>query len=219
MQNIFFTKRRVVIVSFCLIAVLFLVLGINYFTSTHVLHMETKGVASFELYSATAGTTSTLVKKVTNKASSSARVDNNGAYYVSYKGMSGYADGSVAVSGSSVTIEPDYSTQHIRTLLATEKQATAAAITQRDAAITSVYAIGDGTLFSRGKYYITTLSPLNGDGDMYVLVLEKNANTWSAVISPTLIITKDTKPSGVPNDLITFVNNYRQTQAQKLISK
>lgn len=219
MRNIFITKRRVVIVSFCLIAVLFLALGINYIMSTHVLHIETKNVASFEIYKGEIGGSSTLVKKVATETTTSTRVANGSAYYISYKGSAGYANGSVTVSGSSVAIDPDYSAQHISTLLAIEKQATTAAITKSDPAIPSVYTIGGGTLFSKGKYYVTTLTPLAESGDMYVVALEKSDNTWKVVVQPTIIITKDSKPATVSTDLVVFVNNYRQAEAQKLISK
>lgn len=110
----------------------------------------------------------------------------------------------------SIAVNPDYSNEHLRSLLVGELAALHNTIKQSYPALSANYTILEGELYKKGDWYGTLLVPNAnapaGTQDTYRAVLHKESGTWKIVRYPEIILLKKNY-APVPEDVLYSVNN------------
>lgn len=107
------------------------------------------------------------------------------------------------------TLDPDYSTEYLKTLLLDEEPAIKAAILASDPQIAGLYKVNSGVLYQRGEWYGTTLSYKGTQTlsrDTLRLVAHKVKGEWVVVTNPPQISLSGSKYPTVPHAVLAAVN-------------
>jgi hypothetical protein len=107
-----------------------------------------------------------------------------------------------------VTVNPDYSSTYLQSLLTSEQDTINSIITTKYAPLMGQYTLNNGQLYEKGQWYGTTLTQ-NVDpsdvGDTYRVILEQVGGTWTIIAYPQIVLSKYTYPQ-VPFSILDSVN-------------
>lgn len=185
---------------------------ITYFTSTRTVKIAAKNITSFSLNEK--DDMGTAKKNPPSKTS--VRLKKGRAYTLSYIGRSGYDNGMTAITPTTttITINPDYSTEKSDKMLDAEISAINGVITKSGTSIDTLYTIQRGILSHFGEWYFTTLkyrgSPDDESSDTLVVGLQKKQGKWVTILPPDIIFTTAAYPDA-PRDFINAANAYQNT--------
>ncbi len=212
-------KKYIKIGIVVLLVTVFAVAGIavlNYLHSFQKLTVTYKSdeISSLDLYHAVTqnGNTRATGQLVEHVTSGQTYKLKKGLYLLRLNGE-GIATDDVPVKVGAIPVEtslnPNYSTDHLKTLLASEQADIQAAILASNPKIGSLYKINAGTLYQRGEWYGTTLSYKGTETlsrDTLRLVAHKVKGEWFVVTNPPQISLSASKYPSVPHDVLSAVN-------------
>lgn len=116
----------------------------------------------------------------------------------------------VAGEDMTISIDPDYSSSRLATLLETEQKATDQLLRQTYPDVIKDFTIQPGTLYQKGQWYATTLqqNPLPGgqQGDTYRVVLQKVDDQWQIAAGPEIVLSAQEFPD-IPQFILSNVNS------------
>lgn len=107
------------------------------------------------------------------------------------------------------TIDPDYSSSYLASLLESEVPAIDQLLETRYAKIANGYVIHPGKFYRQGQWYATIISDRRSTNedpyDEYRIVLNKQNGNWVAVTTPEISLSAVTFP-GVPHEILSDIN-------------
>jgi hypothetical protein len=116
---------------------------------------------------------------------------------------------SVGPTDTTVEVNPSFSSTYRSSLLQVELPAIKQAIRARYPTVIDSFTISDGEIFKQGQWYGTTLiqntASADEEGDVYRVVLKKEAGKWSVKTEPTLVLSAKVYPN-IPKDILSSVN-------------
>lgn len=122
------------------------------------------------------------------------------------------------VSGKdvSVVVNPNYSSNYLKSLLPVEINAINSIITKTYSAVIDNFNLKTGSLFGHGEWYGGTLTQktqyASDQGDVYRVLLKKTtAGTWVVVAYPQIVLSKYDYPT-VPYNILDSVNRLTGVQ-------
>lgn len=186
---------------------------INYFTSTRTVSISTKNTASFNV----SEEGSNGVGKDSPATTKSVRIQKDKTYTVAYKGVSGYGNGTIVITPTTttVTINPDFSSEKLTQMLDAEIGTINAVIAASGTNITTHYTIERGQLSHFGDWYFTTLKYIGSaddeSSDTLVVGLQKKSGKWVTVLFPDIVFTTAAYPD-VARDFIDYANEYHSAR-------
>lgn len=209
-----YRNRRKLITRISVVVLLISIVayGINYFASTRTVEISTKNTALFSVNEEGSNT----VGEDTPATTKSVRIKKDKTYAVTYKGVSGYGNGTIVITPTTttVTINPDYSYEKLTQMLDAEIGTINAVIAASGTNITTRYTIERGQLSHFGDWYFTTLkyngSSDDDSSDTLVVGLQKKAGKWVTVLFPDIVFTTTAYPD-VDRDFINAGNAYHDT--------
>lgn len=117
---------------------------------------------------------------------------------------------------TSVTVEPNNSTNYLAQLLPDELTAINAVINQKYSAIIGNFTVTTGALYQHGEWYGGTLtqnvSQASDQGDVYRFVLHKMNNMWEVAAFPQIALNKYDYLN-IPYDVLSATNKLVGTQS------
>jgi len=116
----------------------------------------------------------------------------------------------IAGEDMTISIDPDYSSSRLATLLEAEQKATNQLLRQTYPDVIKDFTIQPGTLYQKGQWYATTLqqNPLPGgqDGDTYRVILQKVEDQWQIAAGPEIVLSAQEFPD-IPQFILSNVNS------------
>lgn len=111
-------------------------------------------------------------------------------------------------SDAKLSIEPDFSDDYLKELLAPQLSEIHSVITAKYSPLINSYFIGDGQLYAKGEWYGTTLSEITSSryrGDTYRVILNKQADKWVIAARPQIVLSSIDYPN-IPFKVLSSVN-------------
>lgn len=182
------------------------VFGISYLLSLHKVSFSLKNnTTSVTIYRSNK-------QKIKQITSGNHIFLTKGNYYAIPEGSNiskNQIDFSVTNKDMIVSINPDFSTDYLNSLLPKEEPAVRAAITAKYPSVFASYTLAKETLYKQADWFGALLEPKVSDPrdqrDPYHIVLQKQNSTWQVIRRPEYILTSaDYKD--VPIDVLRAIN-------------
>jgi hypothetical protein len=202
-------KRNIILAIVIILVGLAGIAAYAYFASFHKVSV----VFSPDVSSATIYTEKgTEAKKLTARGKVSLQ---NGNYYATPDGQKVSKDPirfDIKDRDLTLTLDPDYSSDFLKTTLNTEQTAITAAAESAFPLIAQNYTIGSNTLYRHGEWFGALLTQKNdtrNELDYYRIILHKESGTWKVVGKPELVMSK-AEFKDVPDSVLKSVNQLSQ---------
>lgn len=200
-------KKRIVLL--CIIAVIVIggLFTVKFILSFHKVSLKlVSGVTTVQVYSSH----DSLLKTVNASRDISLQ---NGSYYIKPSGNHidiSKINFTVNNKDTSITINPDYSTEYLASLLKTEASSIQQTLTSTYGTTLNGFYVNPGYLYQKGGWYGTTLTQkveVSGDtGDVYRIILQKKGDAWAVITKPQLVLSSSVYRD-TPVYIVNIVNN------------
>jgi hypothetical protein len=108
-----------------------------------------------------------------------------------------------------VSIDPGYSDDHLKTLLQTEQAAITKVIKDAYSTVIGDFTVAPGKLYEKGEWYagLVVQNPLGGGqfGDVYRTVLKKENDAWVVKADPSIVLSSSDYPD-IPRAILSDSN-------------